>query len=54
MVVSGHAGSNSFPDHQSNEPEEDDWKKLVRVLKYLKDTVDIVLTLSTDNVSVVK
>ena len=35
-------------------PDEDDWKKLVRVLKYLKDTVDIVLTLSADNMSVVK
>ena len=34
------------------EPDEDDWKKLARVLKYLKDTIDLVLTLSADNLTI--
>ena len=44
----------AFLTTRAKQPDEDDWKNLVRVLKYLKDTVDIVLTLSVDNMSVVK
>ena len=44
----------AFLTTRVKEPDEDDWKKLVRALKYLKDTIDLVLTLSADNMSVVK
>ncbi len=30
------------------EPDEDDWKKLIRMLKYLEQTKDLVLTLEAD------
>ena len=29
-------------------PTLDDWKKLIRALKYLKDTMDLVQTLSAE------
>jgi hypothetical protein len=34
--------------------DEDDWKKLKRMLQYLNGTVDMPLTLSIDNISVIK
>ena len=36
------------------EPNEDDWKKMGRCLKYLKDTTNDVLTLRANNIRVVK
>ena len=35
-------------------PDEDDWKKLLRLLMYLKGTIELELTLGGDNLSVVK
>ena len=35
-------------------PDEDDWGKLKRVLKYLKGTRGLVLTLSVDDMSIIK
>ena len=37
-----------------NEPNEDDWKKLIRVLKYLNGTRNDKLILSADDLSVIK
>jgi hypothetical protein len=34
--------------------DEDDWKKLKRMLQYLNGTMDMPLTLSIDNISVIK
>jgi hypothetical protein len=34
--------------------DEDDWRKLKRMLQYLNGTIDMPLTLSIDNISVVK
>ena len=34
--------------------DEDDWKKLKRMLQYLQGTVDMPLTLSIDNLSIIK
>lgn len=31
-------------------PNEDDWKKLKRVLQYLRGTIDLVLTLGADDI----
>ncbi len=36
----------SFLTTRVQAPDEDDWKKLVRVLSYLKGTLDLVLTIS--------
>ena len=36
------------------EPDEDDDKKLLRILKYLRGTRDIVLTLESDGIGTVK
>ena len=35
-------------------PDDDDWKKLVRVLKYVNNTIDIVLTLSINAFNIIK
>ena len=35
-------------------PDLDDWKKLSRVMKYLRGTVELVLTLEADNMNVIK
>jgi len=32
-------------------PNEDDWKKLKRVLQYLRGTIDLVLTLGADDIA---
>ena len=34
--------------------DEDDWKKLIRLVKYIKSTVEIKLTLSSNNTNIVK
>lgn len=38
----------SFLTTRVREPDADDWKKLKRVLKYLKGTIDLTLTLTAD------
>ena len=35
------------------EPDEDDWKKLLRLLKYLKGTKQLYLTLEVDNTGII-
>ena len=37
-----------------SEPDEDDWKKLKRVLQYLKGTLDLKLTLGADDIKKMK
>ena len=39
----------SFLSTRVREPETDDYKKLIRLIKYLKSTKDITLTLEADN-----
>jgi hypothetical protein len=39
----------SFLTAKVKQPDEDDWKKLCRVLNYLSSTLDFVLTLGYDN-----
>ena len=36
------------------EPDENDWKKLCRILTYLKYTNKLVLILETDNLNILK
>ena len=36
------------------ESDEDDWKKLKRVLHYLRGTIDLVLTLGADDITKMK
>eukprot|EP00980_Cylindrotheca_fusiformis_P018032 scaffold5767_cov92-Cylindrotheca_fusiformis.AAC.4 len=44
----------SFLTGRVTKANDDDWKKLKRLLKYLNDTLDLLLTLSIDNLCVVK
>ena len=44
----------SFLTTRVKSPDEDDWKKLIRLLKYIKGTIDLPLTLSADNSSILK
>jgi hypothetical protein len=44
----------SFLTSRLKNPDEDDYKKLTRVIKYLRRTVDMVLTLSADGSGEVK
>ena len=39
----------AFLTTQVKEPDEDDWKKLVRMMTYLRDTKSMVLTLEADD-----
>ena len=36
------------------EPYEDDWKKLTRMLAYLKQSIDLKLYLTIDELSIIK
>ena len=36
------------------EPDEDDWRKLLRMMQYLNGTPDLVLRLSADNTNILK
>ena len=40
----------AFLTTRVSEPNEDDWKKLRRVLQYLRGTIDLKLTLGADNI----
>lgn len=44
----------SFLSTRVREPDVDDWKKLRRLINYLRNTQDMVLTLSADNTYVLK
>ena len=44
----------SFLTKRVKQPDEDDWGKLKRVLKYLKGTLYMKLTLSVDNLSTIR
>ena len=44
----------SFLSTRVKEPDEDDWKKLVRLLKYVNATLDLKLTLSANGTNVLK
>jgi hypothetical protein len=44
----------SFLTSRVTRADRDDWKKLKRLLEYLHDTIDMPLTLSIDNLSVIK
>lgn len=44
----------SFLSTRVKDPDEDDWKKLLRLLKYVKGTLDMKLTLSADGTNVLK
>jgi hypothetical protein len=44
----------SFLTTRVREPDEDDWKKLVRMMRYLRGTPDLGLTLSGDEARIVK
>jgi hypothetical protein len=36
------------------DPDEDDWKKLIRLMSYLRETTDLVLTLEADDLYLIK
>ena len=44
----------SFLTTRVREPDEDDWKKLVRMMRYLRGTPDLGLTLSGDETRIVR
>ena len=44
----------SFLSTQVREPDEDDWKKLIRMMQYLNGTRELYLTLSADNTNILK
>jgi hypothetical protein len=44
----------SFLSSRVTRADEDDWKKLKRLLQYLQGTIDMPLTLSIDNMSIIK
>ena len=37
-----------------NSPDEDDWKKLIWLLNFLKDTIALETTLEADNTNIIK
>ena len=44
----------SFLTTRVIEPDEDDWKKLVRMIRYLNGSPDLPLTLKADSTNIVK
>jgi hypothetical protein len=44
----------AFLTSRFTKADEDDWKKLKRLLQYLQSTIDMPLTLSIDNMSIIK
>ena len=44
----------AFLTSRVTKADEDDWKKLKRLLQYLQSTIDMPLTLSIDNMSIIK
>ena len=52
--MSGRATAVSFLTTRVIEPDEDDWKKLVRMIRYLNGSPDLPLTLKADSTNIVK
>ena len=46
--------ANAFLSTKVQRPSRNDWDKLIRLLKYLHSTSDMVLTLKADNLNVIK
>ena len=44
----------AFLSTRVKQPDQDDWKKLRRLIDYLRGTMDLVLTLKADNTSIIK
>ena len=44
----------AFLTTRVQEPDEDDWKKLLRMMRYLNGSKDLVLTLSADGTGICK
>ena len=44
----------AFLTTRVRKPDEDDWNKLIRLMKYIKNTVEMKLTLSSNNTNIVK
>jgi len=44
----------SFLCTRTNNPDEDDWKKLKRLLQYIYGTIDLVLTISAEELNVLR
>ena len=44
----------SFLCTRTNNPDEDDWKKLKRLLQYIYGTIDMVLTISAEEMNVLR
>ena len=44
----------AFLSTRVTSPDNDDWKKLTRVMKYVNGTLDLVLTLSIDKFNIIK
>ena len=44
----------AFLTTRVKEPDEDDWKKLARMMTHFKHTKDSVLTLEADNVNAIE
>ena len=42
----------AFLTTRVRKPDEDDWKKLIRLVKYIKRTVEMKLTLSSNNTNI--
>jgi hypothetical protein len=44
----------AFLSTRVKEPDEDDWKKLMRMMRYLNKTKDLVRTMKADQLSIIK
>ena len=59
LYLSKRAGTDiettvSFLTTRVKDPDQDDWNKLVRCIRYLNSTADLPLTLSAENMPVTK
>ena len=44
----------SFLTTQVTQPDEDNWKKLLRLVRYIDISIDVILTLSVDSFNAIK
>ena len=44
----------SFLTTRVTQPDEDDWKKLLRLMRYIDTSIDLLLTLSIDSFNAIK
>ena len=54
MVKEGCAEKISLLNTRVQNPDNEDWKKLRRLLRYLKQTIKLLLILQDDGVNVLK